>query len=91
VLIMPVVEELIYRGAILASLLERTTTFWAIAVTVAAATIMHDSWRIALPDQILLCMAYLIRGRSVATSVIAHVVANALIFVPNLVILFHIK
>jgi len=91
VLIMPVVEELIYRGAILGSLLEKTSMFWAVATTVTAATIMHDFWRVALPDQILLCTAYLIGRRSIPASTIAHATANALIFAPGLLIVFHIK
>jgi membrane protease YdiL (CAAX protease family) len=65
VLIVPVVEEMIYRGVILGSLLERTSTLWAVIITTVAATIMHDSWLVAFPSQILLCTAYLIRKRSI--------------------------
>jgi membrane protease YdiL (CAAX protease family) len=89
VLVVPVAEELIYRGAILGSLLERTSIIWAVVITVTAAVLMHDVWWTALPSQILLCMAYLVRGRSLTASISAHMVANALIFAPALLIVFH--
>jgi membrane protease YdiL (CAAX protease family) len=91
VLIVPVAEEMIYRAAILASLLERTSFFWAIAITSTAATIMHDSWRVAFPGQLLLCAAYLIRRRSIVASTIAHITANALVLTPSLLVIFHMK
>jgi membrane protease YdiL (CAAX protease family) len=91
VLIVPVAEELIYRGAILGSLLERTATFWAVVITAAAATVMHDYWLTAFPSQVLLCAAYLIRRRSLPASIIAHATANALVFAPSLLIVFHMK
>jgi membrane protease YdiL (CAAX protease family) len=90
VLIVPLAEEITYRGAILGSLLEKTSLIWAVLITTAAATIMHDSWRVAFPDQILLCTAYLSRRRSLPASIIAHAVANAAIFAPSLLIVFHI-
>jgi membrane protease YdiL (CAAX protease family) len=91
VLIVPVAEELIYRGAILGSLLERTSVLWAVAITVAGATVMHDSWLTAFPGQVFLCTAYLIRRRSIPASIIAHATANAAIFAPSLLIVFHTK
>lgn len=91
VLIVPIAEELIYRGVILASLLERTSMIWAAVTTVIAATIMHDVWWMALPGQVLLCAAYLIRGRSLSASITAHMVANAVSFAPGLLIAFHMK
>jgi len=90
VLIVPIAEELIYRAAILGSLLERTSTFWAVTLTVIAATIMHDVWWMALPGQILLCAAYVFRSRSLVSSITAHMVANALVFAPSLLIAFHV-
>jgi len=91
VLIVPVAEELTYRAAILGSLMDRTSTIWAVLITTAAATIMHDSWRVAFPGQILLCTAYLICRRSIPASIIAHAVANAVVFAPGLLIVFHLR
>ena len=88
-LIVPVYEELIYRAAILGSLLERMSTTFAVLLVVTAATIMHDAWRVAFPDQILLCMAYIVCRRSLAASIIAHAVANLAVLTPNLLIAFH--
>ncbi len=89
VLVVPLVEELIYRGFILGSLSHRTSTFWAIAITALGATVMHDYWPAALPSQVLLCAAYLIQGRSLPASIIAHAVGNAAIFAPTFVLVLH--
>ena len=64
---------------------------WAVVITIAAATIMHDVWWMALPGQIVFCTAYLIRGRSLSASITAHTVANALVFAPGLLIVFHLR
>jgi membrane protease YdiL (CAAX protease family) len=90
VLVVPVTEELTYRAAILGSLLQRTSTIWAVLITATAATVMHDAWRVAFPDQILLCTAYLVCRRSLPASIIAHAVANAAVFAPGLLIVFHL-
>ncbi len=90
-LVAPLTEECIYRGGILALLLERTSTVWAAAITVTLAGIMHNSFWIAIPGQVLLTIAYLVRGRSLASSIIAHATANSVIFVPSLLIVFHLK
>jgi len=90
VVIVPVVEELIYRAAILGSLLQKTLPIWAVLITTTAATIMHDSWRVAFLGQALLCAAYLAGRRSLPASIIAHAVANAAIFAPGLLIVFHL-
>jgi membrane protease YdiL (CAAX protease family) len=90
VLVVPVTEELTYRAAILGSLLQRTSTICAVLITATAATVMHDAWRVAFPDQILLCTAYLVCRRSLPASIIAHAVANAAVFAPGLLIVFHL-
>jgi membrane protease YdiL (CAAX protease family) len=91
VLIAPLEEELVYRGAFLGSLLPRTSTVWAVVITVAAATIMHDTWRVACVNQLLLCSVYLVCRRSLAASFIAHAVGNAVAFAPSLLFVFHFK
>lgn len=91
VLIAPAAEELIYRGAILCSLLAKMPMPWAVLITVVAAAVQHDVWWLALPGQILLCVAYLIRGRSLASSTIAHLVANAVVFWPTILFAFHLN
>jgi membrane protease YdiL (CAAX protease family) len=90
-LIAPTTEELIYRAGILGLLLERTSTLWAGVITITLAAVMHDSFWMAFPGQILLTATYLIRGRSLSSSIIAHVTWNSLIFFPSLLIVFHRK
>ena len=91
VLIFPAAEELIYRGAILSSLMDRTSAPWAVLITTMAATVMHDTWRVAFPNQLLLCAVYFVCRRSLPASAIAHVVANAFVFAPGLLIGFYMK
>lgn len=88
VLVIPAVEELIFRGVILGSLCKRTSVLWAVLITAVAAAVLHDGPYAFVP-QLFLCGAYLARHRSIPASIAAHVVTNALVWWPNLVVAFH--
>ncbi len=88
VLVIPVAEELIFRGVILGSLCKRMSLLWAVLITVVAATVLH-SGPYAFVPQLFLCGAYLARHRSLPASIAAHAVTNALVWFPHLVVAFH--
>ncbi len=88
VLAIPVLEELIFRGVILGSLLKRTSVLWAVLITAVAATMLHSGPYAFLP-QVVLCATYLARHRSIPASIAAHAVTNGLLWFPSLVVLPH--
>jgi membrane protease YdiL (CAAX protease family) len=80
--VIPVLEEVIFRGVILGSLCKRMAVPWAVLITAAAATVLHEFWLLAFVGQVFLCGAYLARGRSLPASIAAHVATNTVIWMP---------
>lgn len=89
VLLIPATEELLSRGAMLASLLKKMPAPWAVLITSAAAAVVHlppARWSSAFVAWLILCGIYLVRGRSLPASFAAHAVTNALAWRPGLVL-----
>ncbi len=89
VFVVPAAEELISRGVILASLLKKMSSPWAVLITSAAAAVLHlppARWSSVFVAWVILCGIYLARGRSLPASFAAHAVTNALGWFPGLVI-----
>ncbi len=92
-LIVPILEELIFRGVIFGSLLKRTSTVWAILITAGAATVVHlppSRWSSVFVAQLIFCGIYLVRGRSLPASIAAHSVSNALLWWPNVIVAWYL-
>jgi membrane protease YdiL (CAAX protease family) len=87
VLLVPATEEILYRGTILAILLGRLHLVVAVAITTLAWASMHEGWLRAAIAGLLLCLVYLIRGRSVAAAFLAHAFANAFLLMPKLLLI----
>lgn len=90
----PFVEELLFRGLLLSSLLQRYRTGWSIAVTSLLFALVHlpglDWQWFALPDLILLAclLAWLrLRSASIWPAVLAHSCNNLLAVVGWFVVL----
>jgi membrane protease YdiL (CAAX protease family) len=92
VLIIPMMEELLSRGMILASLCKRISVLWAVLITSAAGAVLHlppTRWPSIFVAWLILCGIYLVRDRSLPASIAAHAVTNALVWFPNLVVAGH--
>ncbi|MFP4044735.1 MAG: exosortase E/protease, VPEID-CTERM system [Rhodosalinus sp.] len=79
-ILVPVVEELFFRGYVLARL-DRGGPVWralAVAVSTASFAALHDRWLAAALAGLVFAAVYLRRGRLV-DAVAAHVVANAVV------------
>jgi hypothetical protein len=80
VILVPVVEELFFRGYVLARL-DRGGLAWralAVVVSTAGFAALHDRWAVAALAGLVFAAVYLRRGR-VSDAVAAHVAANALV------------
>ncbi len=88
-LVVPVLEEVIFRGVILGSLCKRMAAPWAVLITAAAAAVLHEFWLLAFVGQVFLCGAYLARHRSVAASIAAHVATNTVLWMPPHLLVAH--
>ena len=83
VLLVPATEEILYRGTILAVLVGRLHLVVAVAITTLAWASTHEGWVRAAIAGLLLCIVYLVRGRSVGAAFLAHAFANAFLFMPK--------
>jgi exosortase E/protease (VPEID-CTERM system) len=80
VILVPVVEELFFRGYVLARL-DRGGVAWralAVVVSTAGFAALHDRWLVAALAGLVFAVVYLRRGR-LSDAVAAHVAANALV------------
>jgi exosortase E/protease (VPEID-CTERM system) len=80
VVLVPLIEELFFRGYILARL-DRGGMAWrllAIAVSTALFALLHGRWLAAGLAGVVFALVYLLRGR-VGAAVQAHAAANALV------------
>ncbi|WP_424928765.1 exosortase E/protease, VPEID-CTERM system [Amaricoccus tamworthensis] len=80
VLLVPLVEELVFRGYILAEMDRsgRNARIAAIAVSTALFALLHGRWLAAGLAGLMFALVWL-RRRSLADAVVAHMVANAIV------------
>jgi membrane protease YdiL (CAAX protease family) len=65
---------------------------WAVLIASAAAAVLHlppARWLSVFVGWMILCGIYLARDRSLPASITAHVVTNALVWFPNLMVVRH--
>jgi len=88
VLLIPVVEEMFFRGYILARL-DRGGMVWRIIAVVASSLLfaaLHGRWLAAGIAGVIFALVMLRRGR-VTDAVVAHMVANAVVAAAALLML----
>ena len=76
VLIAPVVEEILCRGIILESFLQKHSVLFSVLLTTILFAFDHANFWPALAGQIMLSTVYLCSRRSLTMSMIAHAISN---------------
>lgn len=83
-LLMPFLEEVLFRGIFLRVLAERfprATTAVVVGVSLAVAALHISFWN-AVILHVVLATVYLLRGNSLGASITCHILMNALTFTP---------
>jgi len=75
-LVAPFFEELVFRGTILASLLQRSPKVIAIVLSAVLVGTLHESVWNAILGELLFGVLYVSNRRSLGVSLLAHVTAN---------------
>lgn len=88
VVLVPLLEEVLIRGIVLRSLLARSSSVIAILLTSALFSLLHPNFWESLPRQILLSLVYTATDFCLSASIVAHMVSNAVIFLPFLASVF---
>ena len=81
--LMPVIEEVFFRGVLQSSLQERIGPLLAIAFVAVLAALGHRSFWIALPGQFGLGCLFAITRRSIPASIVCHATMNTFVVVSN--------
>jgi membrane protease YdiL (CAAX protease family) len=81
VLLGPILEELICRGALLRSLLANFHPLFAILLTTCIVAAFHAEFFWALPGQLILSVLYVVSNKSLPSTIICHITMNALTYV----------
>ena len=80
VILAPIIEEVFFRGILLRSLREHFPPWMAIALVALLAALGHTNFWVDLPAQLVLSVAYISTGNSLAASVTAHITTNMAVF-----------
>lgn len=89
IVFLPIIEELICRGAIVRSLIQRMHIVWAILLSSALFSLAHIAFWPAFAAQVFLSLIYIVRNRSLAASLMYHVITNCLVFFPHILVTAH--
>lgn len=81
VILGPILEELICRGALLRSLLASFQPLFAILLTTCIVAAFHAEFFWAFPGQLILSALYVVSNKSLPSTIICHITMNALTYV----------
>jgi membrane protease YdiL (CAAX protease family) len=82
VVVMPFLEEIIYRGVFLKSLKTRLPRGESVLIVTLLAAFGDSSFWIGLPGQFILSVVYVSLGDSLAASILGHIASNAFVYLP---------
>jgi membrane protease YdiL (CAAX protease family) len=78
----PVLEEVLFRGFILRSLVGRMNVVAAVLIVSVLMSFSHAVFWQALPRQIILSTVYIVCDYSLTASILSHIVLNLIPFLP---------
>ena len=87
VIVVPILEEILMRGALLRSLLGRRRNWLMVAVVALVAAFLHEVFVTTFLAQCILGFVYLECGCSLGASIMCHMTMNAIICFEQLVLL----
>jgi membrane protease YdiL (CAAX protease family) len=85
-ILVPIAEEILHRGVLLNSLLERMPSPWAVLIISLATGALHENFVSALIAEGFLSALYVWRRRSLPSSIVAHMVMNGVLLFPELIV-----
>lgn len=89
--ILPVIEELICRGVVVASLLQRMHPASVIIVSSAVFAFFHIDFWPAFVAEVFISLVYILRRRSLAVAIVYHILGNTLVWFPKFIIAAHFR
>lgn len=81
VILGPILEELICRGALLRSLLAKFHPLFALSLTTCIVAAFHAEFLWAFPGQLILSALYVFNKKSLPSTITCHMTMNALTYV----------
>jgi membrane protease YdiL (CAAX protease family) len=84
VLVVPLLEEILFRGIILERLLKNKTVIFAILLSSVAAAVCHDAILPALLEHAIIGSVYVWQGRSLRASFLVHMAINTIALLPGM-------